>query len=79
MLAEALAMYEKKNLLKTSRCVVGSWRDSLSEEDQIEFDTALSNNKISSVTLLEIFQSVGAEFGITVFRNHRNRACACQN
>lgn len=78
MLAEALAQYREENSSKISRCVVGSWRDNLSPEDQAEFDSVLSSN-ISSITLLNIVQSVGASFGITVFRNHRNKACTCQN
>lgn len=78
MLAEALAEYREATASKSARCVVGAWRDGLSPEDQAEFDSVLSSN-IPSVTLLNIVQSVGASFGVTVFRNHRNKACTCQN
>lgn len=78
MLAEALAEYKEASSSKTTRCAVGSWRETLSPKDQEEFDTVLTSN-IPSITLLNIVQSVGAKFGITVFRNHRNKACACQN
>jgi hypothetical protein len=77
MLAEKLAI-AKENLNK-QRCVVGIWITSLDSEDYFAVNDALEHEGFTSVQLMTILKTEGAEFEITSLKAHRRGVCICRD
>ena len=66
-----------KQIELEKKCVVGQWRESLSEEDQTAFDFSIDDTRISNRTLSKLYHDSGAPFQITALQTHRTGGCAC--
>ncbi|CAB4122085.1 hypothetical protein UFOVP27_51 [uncultured Caudovirales phage] len=68
---------KEKNPYVAGMCVVGAWSTSLNENDLAAFKTSLDDDDFSTRSLFDIYKAVGATFGLTSLREHRNGTCTC--
>ena len=75
------ALYAKAkadNPYVAGKCVVGAWSTTLTENDLAAFNTSLDDDDFSTRSLFDMYKSVGATFGLTSLREHRNGTCSCR-
>lgn len=69
---------ELKNRTDSFKCVVAQWAESLSDEDKEAYDASMNDDGVSSRSLFDLYKSVGAKFGLTSLKEHRNGTCTCR-
>lgn len=80
-MAGLLDVLQKQHLLQTQpfKCVVGSWVESLSEEEQKAFNICLTSPGLNASKFYSTLASeVELPFKATVFRSHVKGYCTCQ-
>jgi len=63
--------------ISTKYCVVGMWGHSLSPNDKKAYEESMADDDLSHRSLYNIYRQVGAQFGITSLKEHRNGNCKC--
>jgi hypothetical protein len=69
---------EMKQRTPSFKCVVAQWADSLSDEDREAYNISMNDDDLSSRSLFDLYKSVGAKFGLTSLKEHRNGTCTCR-
>lgn len=59
------------------RCRVGVWRETLTKEDQTEFDAAASDDLIQHAVLVRAMKQMGYQFTVAPVYKHRDGTCNC--
>lgn len=57
-------------------CIVGRYRQNLSEEDSASFDRALAS-RLSAEAILGVIREDGIIMSISALRTHRRCSCNC--
>lgn len=57
-------------------CTVVLWRDTLSDQDQTEFDTAMASD-VTHSALYRAMRSSGFDKALSALQRHRTGGCTC--
>ena len=78
MLSELYEKAKDINSFKNNLCVVGQWRESLSDNDKSVFDISLADTEFSTRRLFDLYKDAGCTFGLSSLNEHRNGKCGCR-
>jgi hypothetical protein len=79
MIGKAFADFKQQQGLDKKRCIVGSWVDSLNEEDRKEINTIFFDDGVSTAKLLSFLKTINIDsFSNEALRKHRVGGCSCQ-
>ena len=78
-IGKAFADFKVEQGLDKRRCIVGTWVDSLNDEDKKEINTILFDDGVSTAKLLSFLKTININsFSNEALRKHRVGGCSCQ-
>ena len=78
MLAEALAQFKKQNNITPVKvCALGTWINSLSEEDREQANALMFDDPISNHKIHLFLKTLNVDLSTETIRKHRMKGCAC--
>lgn len=78
-IGKAFADFKVEQGLDKRRCIVGTWVDSLTDEDKKEINTILFDDGVSTAKLLSFLKTININsFSNEALRKHRVGGCSCQ-